>query len=81
MSDKKRKDPKTAEPVEPHLREAHLAEGIEKYVPPAFAPVSVNPMLGQSIALLSLPPPETPFIHKTAKTSSEESKRKKSNAT
>jgi len=50
VSDKKRKDSEIVDFVDPHLRESHLAEGIEKHGSPVFAPVSVNPMPSQLIA-------------------------------
>ena len=63
MSDRKRKDSQTVEPSDAHLREAHLAEGVEKHTAPVFAPLSTTPIPAQLIAPIPLlaPPPPSPY--------------------
>jgi len=72
MSGEKRKDSKVVEFVDPHVRESHLAEGIEKHGSPVFAPVSVNPMPSQLIAHGPLLAPSAPPLHQKTKTVGEE---------
>ena len=81
MSDKKQKESKVLEPADYHLREAHLAEGVEKHFPPVNAPASVNPMLSQTIAPIPLLKPEMPSVHLTKKISDEKSPGKKPTVT
>ena len=68
MSDNKRKDSKIAEFVDPHLREAHLAEGVERHGSPVFASVSVNSMPSQLIVPGPLLTPSAPPDHQKMKT-------------
>ena len=48
----------TAQAVDPHLRESHIEEAIEKHVPPTTSPVSPSPMPTQVIAAIpAMTPP------------------------
>jgi predicted flap endonuclease-1-like 5' DNA nuclease len=53
----------TAQPSDAHLREAHLAEGVEKHAEPTTTPVSASPLPMQVVApipVMTTPPVEVP---------------------
>jgi len=62
---------KTAEQEDPHVREAHIAEGYEKHLAPTATPMSVTgipmPLIGPS-PVLTPPADSSPPLKKELKT-------------
>lgn len=46
-----------AEPRDPHVREAYLAEGHKRYIAPVSTPISPTPIPNQPIAPIPIPAP------------------------